>query len=230
MAGNCRNGTTLGDCTAGDRFEDAVRTRLNRLVVLARRCVRGGMRGGPSVPAGRRRDEGRRPRSGRRVLPDGGRRPIPDNPNYKIALERAMLAASRAHLDRAKAFEDQDQLEAARGEYRLAAEYDPSNRQAAAKVAALEQTIRDAHRGGAAAAGDRAAARARARGVGRAAAQPGVARAAPPDVPQRQRPRHPERHRQRDRHQHHLRPQVPQTGRRPCSSTASRSSRRSSRS
>src|SRR4051812_44075373 len=66
----------------------------------------------------------------------------PDNPNYKIALERAQLAASRAHIDKAKAFEDQDQLEAARGEYQLASEYDPTNRQAAAKVASLDQTIR----------------------------------------------------------------------------------------
>jgi general secretion pathway protein D len=66
----------------------------------------------------------------------------PDNANYKIALERAMLAASRLHFDRAKEFEAQDQLEAARGEYKLASEYDPSNRQAAAKVAALEQIIR----------------------------------------------------------------------------------------
>jgi general secretion pathway protein D len=66
----------------------------------------------------------------------------PDNANYKIALERAQLAASRAHLDKAKQFEEQDQLEAARGEYQLASEYDPSNRQAAAKVIALDQAIR----------------------------------------------------------------------------------------
>jgi general secretion pathway protein D len=66
----------------------------------------------------------------------------PDNPNYTIALQRAMLAASRAHFDRAREFEQKDQLEAARGEYQLASEYDPSNRQAAAKVAALDQVIR----------------------------------------------------------------------------------------
>jgi general secretion pathway protein D len=34
----------------------------------------------------------------------------PDNANYKIALERAMLASSRAHLERAREFEKQDQL------------------------------------------------------------------------------------------------------------------------
>jgi general secretion pathway protein D len=66
----------------------------------------------------------------------------PDNPAYKIALERAMIAASRTHLERAKEYEAHDQLDAARSEYRLASEYDPANRQAAAKVAALDQIIR----------------------------------------------------------------------------------------
>jgi len=67
----------------------------------------------------------------------------PDNANFKIALERAMVAASRAHLDRAREFEQNDQLEAALGEYRQAAEYDPSNRLAVSKIAELERTIRD---------------------------------------------------------------------------------------
>src|SRR5499426_4522280 len=67
----------------------------------------------------------------------------PDNAHYKIALQRAMLAASRMHLDRAKQYESQDQLEAALGEYKLAAEYDPSNRQVTAKVAELDRTIRE---------------------------------------------------------------------------------------
>src|SRR6185369_6689851 len=67
----------------------------------------------------------------------------PDNANYKIALERAQLGASRAHLDRAREFEAQDQLEAALGEYRQASEYDPANRQATAKVAELDRKIRD---------------------------------------------------------------------------------------
>ena len=66
----------------------------------------------------------------------------PDNPNYKIGLERSMLAASRAHFEKARDFEAQDQLEAARSEYRLASEYDPSNRTASAKVAGLEQILR----------------------------------------------------------------------------------------
>ena len=45
-------------------------------------------------------------------------------------------------LEKARDFEAQDQLEAARGEYRLAAEYDPSNRTAATKAVSLDQTLR----------------------------------------------------------------------------------------
>jgi len=67
----------------------------------------------------------------------------PDNPRYKITLERAMQAASRYHLDRAREFERQDQLEAALSEYKLAAENDPSNRGVATKIASMEKTIRD---------------------------------------------------------------------------------------
>ena len=67
----------------------------------------------------------------------------PDNPNYRIALQRALQAASRAHLEKAREFEAKDQLEAALGEYRQASEYDPSNRTATAKVAELDRTIRD---------------------------------------------------------------------------------------
>src|SRR5436189_3987453 len=59
----------------------------------------------------------------------------PDNSNYKIALSRAMQAASRAHLEKAREFERQDQLEAALGEYKQASEFDPSNRVATSKVA-----------------------------------------------------------------------------------------------
>src|SRR6516164_69977 len=67
----------------------------------------------------------------------------PDNAAYKIALQRAMLAASRAHIDRAREYEQNDQLEAALGEYKLAAEYDPSNRLASSKSLELERTIRE---------------------------------------------------------------------------------------
>jgi len=37
----------------------------------------------------------------------------PDNPQYKIALERAMLNASRIHYTQAQDYETQDQLDAA---------------------------------------------------------------------------------------------------------------------
>jgi general secretion pathway protein D len=67
----------------------------------------------------------------------------PDNAHYKIALQRAMLAASRLHIDRARQYESMDQLEAALGEYKLASEYDPSNRLVTAKVADLDRTIRE---------------------------------------------------------------------------------------
>jgi general secretion pathway protein D len=67
----------------------------------------------------------------------------PDNADYKIALQRAQLAASHMHLERAREFESKDQLEAALGEYRQASEYDPTNRQATAKIAELDRTIRE---------------------------------------------------------------------------------------
>ena len=67
----------------------------------------------------------------------------PDRPDYKISLERAMISASRQHLDQARIFEVRMQLEEALREYRRASEFDPPNRQVAAKVAELEQRIRD---------------------------------------------------------------------------------------
>ena len=67
----------------------------------------------------------------------------PDNAHYKIALQRAMLAASRLHIERARQYEQMDQLEAALGEYKLASEYDPTNRMVTAKVADLDRTIRE---------------------------------------------------------------------------------------
>jgi general secretion pathway protein D len=67
----------------------------------------------------------------------------PDNAHYKIGLQRAMLAASRMHIDRARQYEQMEQLEAALGEYKLAAEYDPTNRLVTAKVAELDRTIRE---------------------------------------------------------------------------------------
>ena len=67
----------------------------------------------------------------------------PDRVDYKIALERAMMNASRENLARAQEFEARDELSAALLEYREASELDPTNQQAAAKVANLERLIRD---------------------------------------------------------------------------------------
>jgi type II secretory pathway component GspD/PulD (secretin) len=67
----------------------------------------------------------------------------PDRAEYRITLERSMLNASRAHQTRAKDFEASGQLDAALLEYRKAAEFDPTNRLLASKVAELERVIRE---------------------------------------------------------------------------------------
>ena len=67
----------------------------------------------------------------------------PNRTEFKIALDRSMLNASRVHAVAARELEAKGDLDGALREYRLASEYDPSNRQAAAKVATLDQTIRD---------------------------------------------------------------------------------------
>src|SRR5262245_19223323 len=75
------------------------------------------------------------------------RRAVQENPertDYRIALERAMINASTAHLDQARILEARAQLEDALREYRRASEYDPANRQVAAKVLDIERRIRDA--------------------------------------------------------------------------------------
>ena len=67
----------------------------------------------------------------------------PDNPEYKIALERAMLTASQQHLDAARIAEARGVLDEALREYRRASEFDPPNRQIATKVTELERRLRD---------------------------------------------------------------------------------------
>ena len=67
----------------------------------------------------------------------------PDNIEYRLALERSMLSASVAHLDQARLFEARGQLGDALREYRRASEFDPPNRQVAAKAAEIERRIRD---------------------------------------------------------------------------------------
>ena len=67
----------------------------------------------------------------------------PDRPEYRISLERAMVNASRAHINAGRAFEAQQELSAALREYRAAAGYDPSNSEVAARAATLDQIIRE---------------------------------------------------------------------------------------
>ncbi|MGH9236711.1 MAG: secretin N-terminal domain-containing protein [Vicinamibacterales bacterium] len=67
----------------------------------------------------------------------------PDNAAYRVALTRAMLSASVAHLDQARRFEEAGQLDDALREYRRASEFDPPNRLLAGKVTELERKIRD---------------------------------------------------------------------------------------
>ena len=68
----------------------------------------------------------------------------PNNAEYGIALQRAMMSASVAHLDQAKMFEARGQMDDALREYRRASEYDPPNRQIAGKVSEIERRMRDA--------------------------------------------------------------------------------------
>ena len=68
----------------------------------------------------------------------------PDNPEYRIALQRAMMSASVAHLDQARMFEARGQTDDALREYRRASEYDPPNRQIAGKVAEMERGMPEA--------------------------------------------------------------------------------------
>lgn len=67
----------------------------------------------------------------------------PDRPDYKIALERAMLAAAGMYAERGRQFEEAGQLDEALRAYRKAQEFEPSNRQLGAKAATLERTLRD---------------------------------------------------------------------------------------
>lgn len=67
----------------------------------------------------------------------------PDDPNYRIALQRAMTAASRKHLDQARRLEVTDDLAGALQEYQKANEFDPANRQIAAKAIEVERKLRE---------------------------------------------------------------------------------------
>jgi type II secretory pathway component GspD/PulD (secretin) len=67
----------------------------------------------------------------------------PEQAEYRIALERAMINAANQQLDQARLLEARDRLEEALVAYRRASEFDPSNRQIAAKVLEMERRLRD---------------------------------------------------------------------------------------
>src|SRR5688572_5828021 len=67
----------------------------------------------------------------------------PDRPDYKIALERARLAAAGMYTERGRQFEEAGQLEEALRAYQKAMEFEPSNRQLGAKAATIDRTLRD---------------------------------------------------------------------------------------
>ncbi|MEO7135029.1 MAG: hypothetical protein ABI024_12500 [Vicinamibacterales bacterium] len=67
----------------------------------------------------------------------------PDRPDYKIALERAMVAAAGMYAERGRQLEVAGQLDEALRAYRKAQEFEPSNRQLAGKAAQIDRVLRD---------------------------------------------------------------------------------------
>ena len=67
----------------------------------------------------------------------------PRNADYRVAFQRAMLNASRAHLELARGFEEDGAIFDAAREYRRAAEFDPSNSYASGRAGELERALRD---------------------------------------------------------------------------------------
>ena len=67
----------------------------------------------------------------------------PDRVDYKMALDRAKLAAAQVHFEKARNLEARDQLDLALMEYRTVVELQPGSQEARAGIQRLEQTIRD---------------------------------------------------------------------------------------
>ncbi len=67
----------------------------------------------------------------------------PDRAEYKIALERAMQAASLYHLERARRADEAGDLETAVVAYRKVFEYDPGNRNAMLRAAEIDRVMRE---------------------------------------------------------------------------------------
>ena len=70
-------------------------------------------------------------------------RDAPDRPEYRIAVERAMLNASRARLAAAREREAAGDLSGALAEYRQAHALDASNSEAGVKIGNLQQALRE---------------------------------------------------------------------------------------
>lgn len=66
----------------------------------------------------------------------------PNRVDVRVALQRAVQAATSAHMLRASQLEAQNQLPGALAEYRAASEVDPANVMAAAKAADMDRRIR----------------------------------------------------------------------------------------
>jgi general secretion pathway protein D len=67
----------------------------------------------------------------------------PENPEYRLAFQRALLSASAYYADQGRIAEARGQMDAALRAYRRATEFDPTNRTISAKVSELERRIRD---------------------------------------------------------------------------------------
>ena len=68
----------------------------------------------------------------------------PQNPEYRVALQRAMGSASLDFAEKGRVAELRGQLDEALRNYRRASEFDPVNGQLAGKVTQLEKKLRDA--------------------------------------------------------------------------------------
>jgi general secretion pathway protein D len=66
----------------------------------------------------------------------------PNNPEYRIALQRAMGSAAQDYAEKGRIAELRGQIDEALKNYRRASEFDPANGQVAAKVSELDKKLR----------------------------------------------------------------------------------------
>ena len=67
----------------------------------------------------------------------------PENAEYRIAFQRALLSASLYYAEQGRLAEARGQIENALRDYRRASEYDPTNRAISGKVSEIERNLRD---------------------------------------------------------------------------------------